>query len=294
MALTAQARAADSVLLFYNSGTGLAATGRVDANGNYADLRTFKLDRGWRSIVPTGNGLVLFYDRGKAVTGRFQADGSFQNLQSYAGFEKTWSQIASTSDGILLFYRRPGVYNEDGTPTVPQEGKSEGQPLPGLAATGRIDANGNFGDLGTFDGFDPWSHVVPTHSGLVLFYQMGTGQVTTGRVQPDGSFHNLRDYTGFDRTWYHIVSTSDGILLFYNSAAGALVLGRVDENGNYAGIRSRAFQGGLRLIPTTNGRVLFYNPQTGLSSFGRFDARGAFTVGPLVKLDAWTHIVPVR
>ena len=137
--------------------------------------------------MPTTDGLVLFYDgnTGKAVTGRVQADGSYQDLNNVKvplSFDSP-QEIVASSDGILLSYS-------------PSEGFE----------TGRLSANGNYVHLLTYKAYkQEWTHIVPTHDGLVLFYNAVTRKAATGRVQADGSFQFLNNYTGFD-PWSHIVT----------------------------------------------------------------------------------------
>jgi hypothetical protein len=278
------ARARGSTLLFYNSYTGAAGAGQVDANGNYADLRNYpRFDRNWYWIVPTTDGLVLFYDpsSGRAGTARFQADGSYQDLQSFNGFDGEQANIiVSTSDGILLFYR----YGSTGT-----------RPK-GIAWTGRLDANGNYVRLSEPYLFDYWTNIVPTHDGLVLFYDATTGKAATGRIDVHGGYRDLNNYAGFD-PWTHIVSTSNGVLLFYNLYTGAAGAGQVDANGNYSDLRNypRYDLGWTQIAPTADGFVLFYSANTGAAGTARFQPDGNYQdLRSYAGFDPWTHIVTVR
>lgn len=288
-ALTAEARTADGVLLFYNRSTGAVTTGRVDADGNYADLRNYTgFDRDWNHIAGTGDGLVLFHTNAKMVSARVQADGSLQELRWFdtAG-ELHASHVVSTDQGVVLFVASvfTGV---SGQYTM-------------KVTTGRIGENGDLMVLNVHGGFDFWSHVVPNVGGLVFFYDSQTKNAATARFGTDGNYLDLRSYTAFDQ-WTQIVSTSDGLLVFYNRETGALGLGQLDANGNYSDVRFHSFQPGFLLAPTTNGRVMFYRtffePSqqafVGEAVFGRFDAAGAFSGGPLTALDQWSFIVPAR
>ena len=57
-------------------------TGRIDANGNYADLRSNQesLDfNAWSHVVPTTTGRVLYYSwvTGEAVLGEIDTQGAY-------------------------------------------------------------------------------------------------------------------------------------------------------------------------------------------------------------------------
>jgi len=287
-ARTADASTAEGVLLFYNRATGAVTTGRVDADGNYFDLRNFTgFDRDWNRIVAVGDGLVLFHSNDKMVTARVQADGSLQELRSFVPSKEHASHIVSTGQGIVLFVA--SVF-------LGQSGEYDMK-----VTTGRIDEHGDFMSLEVHNGFDFWSHVVANVGGLVFFYDSRTRNAATTRFGTDGSYQDLKSYTGFD-PWTQVVSTSDGLLVFYHSETGVLALGQLDANGNYSDLRFHNFQPGFLLAPTTNGRVMFYRTffdpgrqaVVGEAVFGRFNAAGEFSSGPLTPLDQWSFIVSVR
>ena len=184
----------DGILLLVNNANHVAETGRLDASGNYLRLRTHTGFDVWTHIVPTSNGLVLFYfgkhidsGTGKVVTGRVGDDGSYVDLKSYTGFDP-WSHIVSTSDGILLFYNSS----------------------TGVAVTGRIDADGNYADLRTATFDLGWRLIVPTTNGLVLFYRGHPGDVSkveavVGRIDAQGAYTDVSLVRGLDG-WSRIVS----------------------------------------------------------------------------------------
>lgn len=286
--LTHQARTAEGVLLFYNRSTGAVTTGRVDADGNYADLHNYTgFDRDWNHIAAAGDGLVLFHSNDKMASARVQADGSLQELKAFAtSTDLHASHIVSTGDDLLLFVA--SVFT----------GQS-GQYLMKVT-TGRLDERGELAVIGVHEGFDFWTHVVPTVGGLVFFYDALTRKAATARFAADGTYVDLKSYTGFDR-WSQIVSTSDGVLVFYNRETGALGLGELGADGNYSDLRFHSFQPGFMLAPVTNGRVMFYRAffrpggqVAGEAVFGQFGAGGGFNSGPLIGLDHWSFIVPVR
>ncbi len=125
---------------------------------------------------------------------------------------------------------------------------------------------------------DPWTQIVPTVDGLVLFYRGDTRAAATGRII-DGALTELKSFTGFD-LWSHVVSTSDGTLLFYNTGTGAAVAGTLDTDGNYSDRQNLALDPGWEMIvPTTNGLLLFYRRTSSATEavVGKIDEFGAFS-----------------
>jgi hypothetical protein len=280
--LAAEAPVGEDLWLGYNYSTGAAATGRLAADGTSVGLGTFGFDRNWSHIVPTTNGLVLFHNLGGiAVTGQFQADGSFQDLRTYRGSDYVQTadfahNVVATSDGILLFYRVT----------------SDRTGYKGLAWTGRIKANGDLVRLSETYLFDFWTNIVPANNGLVFFYNVYTGAAATGRIDANGGFRDLNSYSGFD-PWTQIVATTDGTLLFYNGNTGLAATGRIDANGNYADLQNLNLGLGARIVPTTKGGILIFRSQVVLRA--QFTAQGGLTGGQYVKgLSAPEPVVFVR
>ena len=103
----------------------------------------------------------------------------------------------------------------------------------GKAATGLITPDGAFRDLKGFTGFDPWTHIVSTSDGILLFYHTQTGAAATGKiVDAEGNYADLQSVT-LDRGWQQIVPTTNGLLLFYRATAGSApeaVVGRINPS----------------------------------------------------------------
>ncbi len=166
----------DTLLFFLpiESGTkGQAVTGRIRADGSYERLREpFQLDF-WTHIVPTADGLVLFYNAytGLAATGRFGTDGSFTDLATFPGFDP-WTQILAAADGTLLFYNT----------------------TTGAGASGRVEPDGNFVNL--FSAFlGPATAFVATRDGRVLVFRSGAPLVARFGG-PSGWFSDARFVNG--------------------------------------------------------------------------------------------------
>jgi len=84
-------------MFFYNSGTTVAASGRLEADGNFTELHEFPAGQfgGWTHIVSVG-GLLFFYNSGTTVaaSGRLEADGNFTELHEFpAGQFGGWTHI---------------------------------------------------------------------------------------------------------------------------------------------------------------------------------------------------------
>src|SRR5262245_57918184 len=131
------APSANSLVLFYNSLTGVAETGRV-TDGAFTDLQVYGGFAPWTHVAGVGGSEVLFFDAnsGTAETGRVAADGTFTDRQVYAGFA-SWTHVTGVGDGLALFYNA----------------------TTGTAETGRVDADGSFTDLQVYTGFASWTHV---------------------------------------------------------------------------------------------------------------------------------------
>jgi hypothetical protein len=83
-------------ILFYNVATGLGATARLDASGNYTFITSIPgFSTGWTHIVGTSNGGVLFYNAstGDGATARLDADGNYTFVASIPGFSTGWTRI---------------------------------------------------------------------------------------------------------------------------------------------------------------------------------------------------------
>jgi hypothetical protein len=207
------------------------------------------------------------------------------------GFGSEFSTIRGTlmaqPESLLLFYRPPVT----GT-GVPNR--------PGVAVTGRLDAFGNYTDLGTYTGFDHWSHIVAanTTSGLVLFQDFFVRTTTVGQVGSDGSYADVKNLTDVPIT-PTVVSTRDGILIFYYSASengialGIAETGRFAANGDFVRLSEpRRLDLWSHIVPTVDGLVLFSLADQGTAATGRITPEGAFQdLKSYTGFDPWTQII---
>lgn len=162
-------------VMFYLSvdgGTrGIAVTGRIRPDGSYQRLsEQFLLDF-WTHLVPTGAGLILFYNAYTrlAATGRVTGDGGFTDLQTFPGFDP-WTRIIGTPDGTLLFYNT----------------------TTGNAASGRVEADGSFVNL--HSAFLGSVALVPTRDGRMLVFR--PGDTLVARFPVNGWFSDARTVNG--------------------------------------------------------------------------------------------------
>lgn len=187
----------DGILLFYSTATengaivGIAVTGRLAPDGSFVALGEPRRLDFWTHIVPTADGLVLFYrsDNGVAATGRITRLGAIEDLKGFTDFDP-WTQIVCTSDGILLFYNRE----------------------TGAALTATVDEDGNCQALRNLSLDRGWGLVVPTTNGLLLFYRPAgpTTEAAVGRVDPrTGAFFDVSSVNGLE-PWTTIVAVRPG------------------------------------------------------------------------------------
>lgn len=148
-------------------------SGRINPDGTYQRLQEpFLLDF-WTHIVPTADGLVLFYHRDTrlAATGRFGTDGVFTDLGTFPGFDD-WTHIHAGADGTLLFYNT----------------------TTGAAASGRVEPNGTFVNL--FSAFlGQANSFVPTRDGRIVVFR-ASGALAARFGGPGGWFSDARTING--------------------------------------------------------------------------------------------------
>jgi hypothetical protein len=84
-------------MFFYNSQTTAAASGRLDAAGNFINLKDFPAGGfgAWTHIVSDDRRLFFYNsETTAAASGRLNPDGSFTNLQDFpAGNFGEWTNI---------------------------------------------------------------------------------------------------------------------------------------------------------------------------------------------------------
>jgi len=186
----------DGILIYYQGARvqgvefGIAQTWKLASGGDFVLKSEPRILDFWTHIVPTLNGLVLFYHAGTgmAAAGRITPEGAYADLKGFTGFDP-WTHIVPTSDGILLFYNRE----------------------TGVAVTGSIDGLGNFADLRNVT-LDPgWDIIAPTTNGLLLFYRFTASgaAAVVGRVDASsGAYSDKSLVNGLER-WDRIVCVRD-------------------------------------------------------------------------------------
>jgi M6 family metalloprotease-like protein len=204
-------------LLFYDSKTGGAAIGQVDAKGQFTttfDRRPGYFIPGWTHVV-RHKGYYLFYNSqtGAAVVGNFGTAG-FQPYNSWKDFSPGWTQIVSTNNG-LLFYNTATGAGFVGEWSFIKSGA-------GFGTIAQVNLNRLW--AGSFT--TGWTHAIDTSNG-VLFYCTVNGRTAVADVNTDGSV-TTRPKTdkSISPGWTSIVSDRTH-LLFYNATSGDVAVGSI-------------------------------------------------------------------
>jgi hypothetical protein len=126
--------ASNGTLLFYDSSSGYAATGKIKPDFNFVTLKEYPsyFAKSWLSFTPANDGYIIAYGNpngaGRSLAvGQVDGDGNFYQPRPTIPFDTGWSIIASTRKGMLLFYR-----------------------IDGKAETGFVDANAQYAPAQTF------------------------------------------------------------------------------------------------------------------------------------------------
>ncbi len=271
-------------VVFYNDQTGKSAIGRVDASGNYGDLKAYtSWSTGWDQIVPLGQGYVFFYESSSGLTtlGRVATDGTYTDVQSSFTLGGGWTHIAPAGNNRIVYYKA-------GTST---------------GGTARVNLDGSISILKVYTTlYTYWTNITGLDNGVVLFYARDTGILTALSLDNDGSIINQKQYNNaplFDR----VVAGIDGRVLLYRYQNGASIAARFDQGGTYIGLMTYPSQGPPPPNPyptvagLNNGTLLFYNDSTKSAVTARLGGDGTVTVYnqyPAGYFGAWSHITSIR
>lgn len=257
-------------MFFYNRSTQVAASGKLDAAGDYMHLKTFpagQFNKAWRQIVPLGCGMLFFYDEetGNAATGRLDAVGDYTNLKDFPAtqFGKSWTIVPV--DGSRLFF-----YNS----------------ATGAAKTGRFDSTGNYFNLKDFPPgqFGTWTSIVSVDGGAMFFYnadwndETGT-QAAYGKIDSAGNYAHLKDFqVGQFGKWSSITSLIGRWLLFYTFDGLSFFAGtgKLDASGNYTHVKDvNPGMSWQYILPVEGQNLFFYRDGTDKrAASGRIDSTG--------------------
>lgn len=274
-------------VIYYNSQTGKSVIGRVDASGNYADLKAYTTwMAGWDQIVPLGQSYVLFYQKSSGLTtlGRVATDGTYTDIQSSRTLGAGWTHVVSAGANLILYYKA-------GT---------------GTGGVARVNiTDGSIALLKVYTTFNPaWTHIVGLDNNILLFYQRGSSTALTLRVHSDGVLEQLKVFTNWSTIWDHLVPGTNGTVLQYYSIDGRAVASKFDVNGNET-VLMRYGPGGEAPLPNpypvvagmSNGTLLFYNDGTRQGTTGRLSGDGAVAIYnryPAGNFGVWTQVVGMR
>lgn len=205
----------NGAILFYNSGTGASAAGRLNkTTGGFIQAANFTLPSGMTHIVSVGSDRLFLFNRTAGVgrTARLTATGNYTAGQTVSGFSP-FTHIVGTKSGGLFMY---------------QSGSA-------VAGTATIDANLNYYFVGAVNGFATnWTHVTAVNERGIFLYNSSNGVGWTAELTPAGNYlsHSLVNGIG---SGYSVVGATNGTLLFRNGV-GAARLARVDASGTYTSL----------------------------------------------------------
>jgi hypothetical protein len=278
-------------VIFYNDQIGNAVVGRVDASGNYSDLkRALSNSKGWTHIVPLGKGRLLWYDRisGLDTVGQVATDGTYIDISSRRDLGTGWTHIVPAGNGMILYYKATGTGNT-------------------TTGTARVNDDGTITLLKVYNAFGgEWTHVAQTDNGVIVFYRRGTSSAATLRVDNDGNFVYLKTFNNWTTVWDRLVPGINGTLLQYYTINGQAVVSRFDDNGGEAVLARYpdAARGEGPLPPNfpvltglNNGLLFFYNDSNNSAITARMGGDGSVAIYnryPPNSFGAWTHVVGIK
>lgn len=243
-------------LLFYNTNTGAAVSGKISSSG-FTTYATYTLPTGSTQVVhaDTADSILLYNGITGAAAEGTLTGGIFTTTQNLSGFARGWTNIlyAGLHDTAAkpLFYNASNGAGQVGfAPIVRSPGFAtgwthivwDGSNLLFVninAGTGAVvvdvpDPNaGPFGgvvyDLSTtkgLSGFGRWNNITVLGS-EIFFYFPANGVAAVGRLLPAtvggaNSFVTDQVYSAgyFGPNWTHVIGTANNLALFYNSATG--------------------------------------------------------------------------
>lgn len=271
-------------VVFYNKQTGKSVIGRVDASGNYADLKAYTTwATNWSQIVPLGQGYIFFYNTTSGLTtlGRVTDDGTYTDVQSSLSLGPGWTNVVPAGNNLILFYKA---------------GSNSG----GIA---RVNPNGSISILKVYTTFyADWTNVTGLDNGVVIFYQTSTGLVSALSVDSDGNLINQKQYNKVkfsDR----VVPSIDGRVLFYRYQNGEAVAARFDQASNFIGLMTYPSEGPPMPNPfptvagMSNGTLLFYNSGEKSGVTARLSGDGSVPIYnryPAGSFGDWSLVVGIR
>ncbi|MFE5186608.1 hypothetical protein [Streptomyces sp. NPDC056628] len=244
--------------MFFYSTSGAAASGKLDASGNYINLRDFPQGQfsKWTHIASLDSGQLFFYNNGEqgtqAASGRLDADGEYTNLVDFPTNQFGHWSIIVPLDGARLFF-----YSDTGA-----------------AAIGKLDEDGNYINLRDFPQgqFSSWTHIVPLAGGRLFFYNGNFGeeptgtQAASGEIDLAGNYTNLKDFQAdqFGR-WTDIAPVNRTQLFFYHVNVHKASCGKLDASGDYVHQHDTVVLPGgdwWKVVSVGSSRLFLYNGGT--------------------------------
>ena len=265
----------NQIVLFYNQSTGSRAVGKLTSAGDFVQLNTGTLLTGWTHVVTGTNNILFLYNSatGDAQTAKLDDAGNFTILKYPLPFGcdlsatpvrinarcPGWTHIVAGSNNLLLFYNSFG----------------------GNALIGRLDADGEFVNLGAKQLAANWTNIVAGVNNVFFFYDRNTGNAATAKLGvPAGTYTVLKQVTGVLPGWTHIVAGVNNVLLFFKSTPGNAMSAKLDDVGNLTVLNPQLFAADLAWTSIVGGMknnvFLFYHSPTGTGATGSLDVNGNY------------------
>lgn len=274
--------------MFYNNTQGKAVIGKVDASGNYSDLKVAIASGavGWTHIVPLGKGLLLWYNKnsGLTVLGYVSNDAIYSDIDNDTTLGAGWTNVVSAGNNMILYYKA-------GT---------------GTGGTARVNPDGSISILKVYTTFNTgWTHIAGLDTGILVFYQRNSSTAATARVDADGNLVNLKTFTNWTTVWDRLVPGIQGRLLQYYTIDGRAVVSSFDETGAETVLArypdaSRGEpplpNGWPFVVGGSNGTLLWYNDSSGNARTGRLGGDGSVTFYNTYtgSFTPWDIVVDIR
>lgn len=202
--------------------------------------------------------------------------------------------------GLSVDRRSALLFYNGGSSTAPGSGISSRTNDWGTTV---IDASGNVspGTNGAFGPPSPWTHIVLTSNGYVLFYCADTDTMYRARLDESGvltqPFPSSLSAVG-GGPWSHVTAGTDGRVYFYKSSTGALLTTCFEDDGTFVrrpGPTSAAGAGWSHVVAIGDGTLFLYNSARGAAELGIVDVALRFRTLQRLALDAgWTLAAAVN
>jgi hypothetical protein len=256
-------------MFFYNADTRVAASGKLDAAGDYIHLKSFPANQfgAWTRIVSLRDSMILFSnaETGQAAVGKLNSTGDYTHLKDLPLFGKGHIIVPVDDSRLFTYY-----------------------PATGAAKTGKIDAAGNYTNLKELPAgqFGPWQDIVSLDGGMLFFYHadwddaLGGTKAASGMIDTFGNYTHLQTFpTGQFGKWSQVLALAGRWLYFHlaqDSLNAPAATGKVSPDGKYSHVKSISTNPGYWNVVPVEGYQLFHyrSGTTTRAASGRIDSTG--------------------